>query len=134
MLKEMWKGSRWIAKLARLYEADGRRYARLRAAFTGALSGPFGTVHVSGIDLNRNGAGVQSSQELPEGTLVFLRIADVGLMGFAHVRHCSPRNDGYFLGLEFREGLSRERVDDTSNCDYRRYARSATRVWDEAAL
>ena len=107
MLEEMLKGSSWIEKLARLYQTDGRRHARLRAEFTGALSGPFGTVHVAGIDLNRDGAGVQSSQELPEGTLVFLRIADVGLMGFAHVRHCSPRpGEGYFLGLEFREGLT----------------------------
>jgi hypothetical protein len=135
MLKKMWNGKGWLGKLARLYQTDGRRHARLRAEFTGALSGPFGTVHVTGIDLNRDGAGVQSSQEVPEGTLVFLRIADVGLMGFAHVRHCSPRpGEAYFVGLQFRESLTRERVDDPGVWDHRRYPRSATPVWDEAAL
>ena len=134
MLKEMFKGNNWIARLARLYHADGRRHARLRAEFTGVLSGPFGTAQVAGIDLNRDGAGVQSTQELPEGTLVFLRIADVGLMGFAHVRHCSSRaGGGYLLGLEFREGLSRERSDEPGEWNLRSYARSATLVWDEPA-
>ncbi len=134
MLEEMLKGTSWIAKLARLYHTDGRRHARLRAEFTGVLSGPFGTVQVTGIDLNRNGAGVQLSQELPEGTLVFLRIADVGLMGFAHVRHCSSTaGGGWLVGLEFRERLSRERVEEPSGWNHRRYARSATHIWDEAA-
>ena len=135
ILKEMLKGNRWIAKLASFYQTDDRRHARLRAEFRGVLTGPFGTLHVTGIDLNRDGAGVQSPQELPEGTLVFLRIADVGLMGFAHVRHCSPRSgEGCFLGLQFREGLSRERRDESAGWNRRSYSRSATQVWDEAAL
>jgi hypothetical protein len=130
-MEVMLRGKGWLAKLAGLYNTDIRRHTRLRAEFTGTLSGPFGMVHVSGKNLNRKGAGVESPQELPQGSLVFLRISDLGLMGFAHVRHCSPSGEGYYLGLEFREGLSRER-DDEANWEYQRYARATYRPWDEA--
>jgi hypothetical protein len=119
----------WFAKLAEVYKND-RRLERLPAEFTGTLTGPFGTICVTGIDLTRNGAGVQSPHEFPLGRLVFLQISDLGLMGFAHVRHCSPRDGGYFLGLEFRDGLSRERRD-AGSWDRQRKQLSGVRAWDE---
>jgi hypothetical protein len=95
------------------------------------MAGPFGAIYVTGSDLNRNGAGVQSPQEIPLGALVFLKIAELGVMGFAHVRHCSPRRDGYFLGVEFRDGLARER-DEAGNWQRQRLAQSAHQAWDGA--
>src|SRR4051812_7567972 len=123
---------RWFKKLNQLFEsADARSHIRIPADFQATLAGPFGCLTVTGVDANRDGAGVQSEQPLAEGTLVFLRIADLDLMGFAHVRHYSPREGGYLLGLKFREKLARERLigDDF---DRRRLSRDAYRVWDES--
>ena len=127
----MLNGKRWIAKIAELYNTDGRRHARLRADFAATMAGPFGTVSVTGVDANRDGVGVASPQALPLGALVFLRITTLGLMGFAHVRHCSPRGEGYLLGLQFRDGLSRER-DDIGAWNWHHLNQGGRRLWDEA--
>jgi hypothetical protein len=129
-MKLMLDPKRWIAKLANLYDSDGRRNVRIPANFHATISGPFGNWEVAGIDANRDGAGVQASDPLPKGTLVFLRIGELGLMGFAHVRHCSQRGDGYRLGLQFRERLTRERGDD-QDWVRQRLAHSEYRMWDE---
>ena len=120
----------WFTQLAEVYKTDHRRHSRLPVEFSGTVAGSFGTICITGIDVSRNGAGVQSPHEFPLGALVFLQISDLGLMGFAHVRHCSPRDDGYFLGLEFREGLSRERGD-AGKWEQERKQLSAHRAWDE---
>jgi hypothetical protein len=130
-MEMMLNAKRWIAKLAEFYKADGRRHLRLPAEFGASIAGSFGTVHVTGVDANRGGAGVQSPEALPLGTLVFLRITSLGLMGFAHVRHCSPRGEGYLLGLEFRDGLSRER-DEAGNWNWQQFSQAGRRLWDEA--
>ena len=129
-MKTMLRSKRWIAAITEALK-EGRHHVRLPAQFTGMMSGPFGAIHCKGIDLTRNGAGVHSPQELPVGTLVFLRLSDLGLMGFATVRHCSAKDGGYMLGLQFREGLSRERAEDGS-WDRHRYARATTPAWDGA--
>jgi hypothetical protein len=131
MMEVMLKGKRWISKLAAIYNADSRRHARLRAEFSATVAGSFGAVSVTGIDANRRGAGVQSPEALPPGALVFLRITSLGLMGFAHVRHCAPRGGGYFLGLQFRDRLSREREESGDwNCGH--ISQAGRRLWDEA--
>jgi hypothetical protein len=127
----MFNGKRWLSKIAEIYKGDYRSHARLRAEFAGVLSGPFGSLLVGGVDLNRNGAGVLSPESLPIGTLVFLRLNDLGRMGFAHIRHCSPRGDGFLLGLQFREGLSRDR-EDVGDFNVRQLAQNGCRLWDEA--
>src|SRR5438128_5858330 len=109
MMESMLNGKGWLNKIAGMYKTDDRRHLRLPSDFHGTLAGPFGNLNVSGVDVNRYGAGVQSPESLPLGSLVFFRITELGLMGFAHVRHCSRRRDGYFLGLQFRDGLARER-------------------------
>jgi hypothetical protein len=130
MIEEMLNGKRWMAKLAELYQTDNRRHMRLPADFTASMAGPFGTIPVAGVDATRKGVGVQSPEALPAGTLVFLRMTSLGLMGFAHVRHCSPRGNGYLLGLQFREGLSRER-EDIRNWDWQQLTTAGRELWDQ---
>lgn len=132
MMAVMLNAKRWLAKLAELYQTDGRRHVRLPAEFTATIAGPFGTIRVTGIDAHRHGAGVQATEPLPLGTLTFLRITDLKLVGFAHVRHCSKRGDGYLLGLQFRDGLSRERDEAEANWDYRRVGQAGRQLWDQA--
>lgn len=123
---------RWIAKLAKLYEeTDVRRHVRIPAEFEASLNGPFGTLYVTGVDATRDGAGVQSASPLVVGTLVFLKIPTFGLMGFAHVKHCSPHGNGHLLGLEFRERLVRDR-EHSDDFYVQRVRRDACRVWDDA--
>lgn len=123
---------RWITKLVNLYEdEDGREHVRVPADFEATLTGPFGTLRVTGVDAHRKGAGVQSPMPLEIGTLVFLKIGSLGLMGFAQVRHCSERDGGYLLGLRFREALTRDR-DFEATQSYERVRRHAYRVWNAA--
>jgi hypothetical protein len=104
---------------------------RLPADFQATLAGSFETLCCSGVDANRDGVGVQAAQALPLGALVFLRITDLGLMGFAHVRHCSRRGEGYLLGLQFRDALSRGRGD-IGNWSVEQLRYASGRLWDEA--
>jgi len=123
----------WFTKLVSLYEqTDVRNHVRIPAEFEASLNGPFGTVFATGVDATRDGAGVHAMEPLAIGTLVFLKISTLGLMGFAYVRHCSQRGNGYLLGLKFREPLSRDR--DYVEADWlrQRVRREAIRVWDEA--
>jgi len=131
MINGIWKGKRWLQRLADLYRADSRRHARLRANFQASLSGSFGTIGVMGSDVNRKGAGVQSHTALPLGSMVFLRITNLGLMGFAYVRHCSRYGQGYQLGLQFRERLTREYGARDHQWTAQRLAQAAGPEWNE---
>jgi hypothetical protein len=123
----------WFTKLVNLYEqTDARNHVRIPAEFEASLNGPFGTVFVTGVDATRDGAGVQSMEPLAIGALVFLKISTLGLMGFAVVRHCSKRDNGYLLGLKFREPLMRDRDYVEADWSRQRVRREAIRVWDEA--
>jgi hypothetical protein len=127
----MWNGKRWFAELAEVYKAEDRRHVRLPVNFAATIAGIFGSIEVTGVNAHRTGAGLQSPEALPLGTLVFLRISNLGLVGFGHVRHCSPRGNGYLLGIQFRENLARERAvgDDW---DYLNRTLASSRLWDEA--
>jgi hypothetical protein len=127
----MLNGKRIFQRLAEFYKTDHRRHVRLPAEYRATLTGPTGNVLVTGVDVHRDGAGVQSPEALPLGSLVFLRIHNLGLMGFAHVRHCSARADGFLLGLQFREGLSRDRQD-LGQWSVASLAQNGCRLWDEA--
>ena len=129
---KMSQSKRWLPKWGQLFEAlkEARRHMRLPATFHATLSGPFGLLEVTGIDVHRNGAGVKAEEALAKGTLVYLRIAEYDLAGFAHVKHCSPYEGGYRLGLEFREQLAHERGE-SFDWNRRSVARDAYRPWDE---
>ncbi len=114
--------------------ADGRCRLRMKADFEATLSGSFGMLEVTAVDANRDSAGVRSRAPLAAGTLAFLRIGELGLMGFVHVRRCSPTGDGYLLGLQFREALAHDRSNDGGEWTRRRIGRCAYRVLDEADI
>lgn len=121
----------WFTKLVSLYEeTDHRSHVRLPADFKATLNGAFGSIYVTGVNATRNGTGVQSPDPLLVGTLVFIRISTLGLMGFGHVRHCSKRGNGYLLGIRFREALARDR-DAMDDFTYERVRLEVARVWDE---
>src|SRR5579884_1169008 len=110
------KRAQWIRKAAELFgmtaHLERRDRDRLRADFRAVLTGSFGRVEARGIDASRRGVGLVSSEAIEPGTLAFLRLADLGLAGFAYVRRSAPRAEGGFtLGLEFRGELSRERLE-----------------------
>lgn len=123
----------WIAKVAEWFRPEGRRDVRLPAEFRATITATFGTVAVSGVDAHRKGLAVQSPEGLALGTLVFLRITSLGLMGFAHVRHCAPRGDGFLLGLEFREALTRERQESES-WHWQQLSQTGRPLWDQAEI
>ncbi len=102
--------NRWMSKLAdaALAVTDPRRYRRVPANLAALLSGPHGTNTVTCVELSRGGVAVRVADPIEPGTLVFLRMTDSGLMGFAYVRHCRTENDSYRLGLQFRGALTRE--------------------------
>ena len=119
---------RWITKLAALI-ADSRRHPRVPTDLQVSLSGPLGAAAAQSTDLNKRGAAVRTVEAVEPGTLVFLRIHSLQLAGFANVRHCRPITNGYSVGLEFREGLTRERTEE-SNWGWSRVTPQL--AWDEA--
>ena len=128
----MSQSKRWLPQWNQLFDAlkEARRHMRLPANFHATLSGPFGLLDVRGIDVHRNGAGVKAEQPLQKGTLVYLRITEYDLAGFAHVKHCSEYEGAYRLGLKFREPLVHERGE-SFDWDRRTVARETYRAWDE---
>lgn len=120
----------WLRKVATLYEeTDVRRHIRMPAEFEAILNGCFGTLYATAVDINRDGIGVKTTASLQAGTLIFLKLPSLGLMGFANVRHCSDCREGYYLGLKFREPLSRDRETDGFECQ--RLRREAFRDWND---
>jgi len=128
----MAQSKRWLPQWGQLFEAlkEARRQMRLPAKFHATISGPFGLFDVTGIDVHRNGAGVKAEHPLEKGALVYLRISEYDLAGFAHVKHCSEHEGGYRLGLEFREPLAHERGE-SFDWNRRKVGRDTYRPWDE---
>lgn len=127
----------WIQRAAHLLgmtaTLERRGDRRVRTDFTACLSGDCGRVEVRGLDAHRRGLGGISERWLETGSLVFVRLSDLGLAAFAHVRRCEPRPDGnYAIGLEFRDKLTRER-EEIGGWQYQRAAHGACGVWDAAA-
>lgn len=130
----MWKANRWMTQLAGIMArgasalADARRHPRVETSFPVTLSGPLGTASVTCIEVSQGGAAVRTPAAVDPGALIFLRMPSLGLMGFAHVRHCKPENGSYRLGLEFRGALSRER--DAGLDGFRRERLASQLAWD----
>ena len=113
MLRERNRATDWIWKVADLMgmtaRLERRDRQRLKADFRAVLTGSCGCLQVYGLDASRHGIGVLSLEPLGPGTLVFVRLTELGLAGFAHVRRCAEHPEGGFtLGLQFRDQLSRE--------------------------
>jgi PilZ domain len=128
-----------LRSLMRLFDAnlERRHRRRLRADVDVILSGSCGQAVARGVDLSRSGMGVLASQSLEVGTLVFLRIPECDLMGFAFVRRCVMQPEGiYLMGLEFRGGLTRDGSDHAVRPDpgawHYRVAHSTCAAWNAA--
>jgi hypothetical protein len=79
-----------------------RRYERDKRPFEAVLSIASGSLPVQGIDLHKYGAGVISPMPLPPGSVIFIHLKTRGVVGFAHVRHCTQRGrQSFAVGLEF---------------------------------
>jgi DnaJ-like protein/PilZ domain-containing protein len=54
-----------------------------------------------GLDISASGARIETLEEIPPGTAIYIQARRYNLMGHAHVRHCSRRGSSYVVGLEF---------------------------------
>lgn len=82
---------------------------RVPARFEAVLAVGGVCTRMRGVDIGRHGAGLLSSEPLPVGREIYLRVPALGLMGFAEVRHCSCREPGsYRIGVQFRDRLHRD--------------------------
>jgi len=120
-----------MTKLATLMHlTDGRRDARLPADFPVYLSGSLGAARGRCLDLTARGMAVEAVVPVEVGALLFLRIPNHGLAGFAWVRHCRTTETGHVLGLQFRDRLVREREPMESTWSYAHVTPAG--AWDEA--
>jgi hypothetical protein len=65
------------------------------------------TIRVRGYDLTKFGTMVISNYPLVPGSVVFIEIPSVKLMGIGHVKHCRQHNLKFRIGMEFRNPLMR---------------------------
>lgn len=61
------------------------------------------SAHARGVDQSPTGVGIQCPVELQAGLRVYVQDQDNHLSGYSVVRHCTPLNDGYCIGLELDE-------------------------------
>jgi curved DNA-binding protein len=55
------------------------------------------------VDMSNSGAGIRCRHEIPVGTAVYIQAEDSHPAGYAVVRHCTPAEGNFILGLEFNE-------------------------------
>ena len=109
---------------------ERRRRSRLPLSCNVTLSASFGLPQPAvAVDVSRHGMAVRSEAAWEIGALLFVRIPQAGLAGFAHVRRCAPTGDEFLIGLEFREPLRRER-DEPSTWDRTRIDAGRTGAWE----
>jgi hypothetical protein len=98
----------WNSEEAAPPRRESRTHLRVKSHFQASISGPAGTLHASGIDLHENGVGLRTWRRLEPGSVVFLHLGTFRMVGFATVRHSTPRGLGFHAGLAFRAPLMRE--------------------------
>jgi hypothetical protein len=82
---------------------ERRSAQRKRMRFEAEIQKVGESVPVIGVDIHEDGARVLAKQSWDTGTVLFLKLKNVQLGGFAEVRHCTRRQDGrYTIGLAFR--------------------------------
>ena len=65
------------------------------------------SVVARGINMSRSGALVEVAEPLGVGTVVYIKTTELGLMGSATVRHCTPKGSKFRVGLYFPSPLIR---------------------------
>lgn len=88
-----------------------RRVSRRALKFKAVLCVKDRRMKARGVNFSENGAMVLTNRPLPVKSVVLVYLKSRRLMGFARVRHCSPRGLWkHAVGLEFRGRLMEERV------------------------
>jgi hypothetical protein len=91
--------------------SENRFYQRLptkcRIAIYPYAAGRGSSILARGIDMSRAGILIQTNEPLRVGSMVYVRIDELGLMGTAAVRHCKPSGSKFKVGLHFTTPLSR---------------------------
>ncbi len=97
--------------LGLLRKPYSRKRRRIKGGFSVTLLGQRGKFEARGLDASASGIGIIAPHPLHVGALLFVRLNDLNLVTFAHVRYCRSRADGAFVaGLEFRDPLRRDRI------------------------
>lgn len=60
-----------------------------------------------GINMSRSGVLIETEEPLPIGSLVYIKVKELGLVGIATVRHCTPKGMKFRIGLHFPNPLTR---------------------------
>jgi len=98
-----WLKAQFGVEQKRSKEAERRSAPRKRMRFEAEVEKVGETVPVVGVDFHEDGARILAQKGWDIGTVLFLKLKDVQLGGFAEVRHCTRRQDGrYTIGLAFR--------------------------------
>jgi len=85
---------------------ERRAVPRKRMRFEAQIELLDGSTPAVGVDIHEDGARILSSRGWEAGSVIFLRLTEVQLGGFAEIRHCVERPDGRFsIGLAFRGPL-----------------------------
>jgi hypothetical protein len=101
-----WFKARFGGRQMAASQAERRSTQRQRMRFEAEIQRLDGSIPVVGVNLQEDGALVLSKQAWAKGTVLFLKLKDVQLGGFAEVRHCTLRKEGkYAIGLAFRGPL-----------------------------
>jgi curved DNA-binding protein len=66
-------------------------------------SGLTRSAQVQTIDASPSGIGVLSAVEVPPATRVYIQAPGESPIGYSVVRHCTPRDNAYIIGLELDE-------------------------------
>jgi curved DNA-binding protein len=72
-------------------------------------SGVTHSTQVQGTDFSPSGIGVLSAIEVPPGTRVYIQAQGETPIGYSVVRHCTPRDNAYLIGLELDEVAKKAR-------------------------
>jgi hypothetical protein len=92
--------------------ADHRFYERqpLHSRFLIYASDVQGTQHsipARSINMSKSGALVEAEIPIELNAVVYVKATELGLMGGATVRHCTPRGHKFRIGLYFPNQLTR---------------------------
>ena len=60
-----------------------------------------------GINMSRSGVLIETEEPLPIGSMVYIKVKELGLVGMATVRHCTPKGMKFRIGLHFSNPLTR---------------------------
>jgi len=89
-------------------QVDHRREQRRNARAVYSIcwadrAGHMKSAEVQSFDLSNSGIRIRSTVELAPGTTVYLECKESPVHGYGTVRHCTPRDTTYSIGLEFDE-------------------------------